>query len=263
MIESGIVGLERDTELMELACLIWQAHPVEAQEFLTRDSRRLTPGQIAQLPGAIDWESSEEVSWLRGAWGKTVSELDTSERTATTLLVLALGPIGSAQLPDQALSLWINCLGNGGYQGLVQALIATEASDDGRRRLWRLVASLNPAPTPTELIDLGIRVLPMAAAPETAAAVNNDLESICNRLGDQESRLGTAKLLLATIPSCSSVTIKTNLARLAFGLGTHAALSAVDESKLSDDDVQVIADAFGKGRELTKLKSRFEKLERS
>lgn len=263
MVELGIVGLERDAELIELACLIWQAHPVEAQEFFTRDSRRLTPSQIAQLPGAISWESPEEVGWLRGAWGKTISELDASERTATTLLVLALGPVGNAQLPDQALSLWINCLGNGGFQGLVQALMSNEASDDGRRRLWRQVDSLNPAPTPTELINLSIRVLPMAAAPETAAAVNNDLESICTRLGDQERRLAAAKLLLATIPSCSSVTIKTNLARLAFGLGTHAALSAVDESTLSDDDLQVIADTFGKGRELTKLKSRFEKLERS
>lgn len=263
MLESGVVGHEREVELMELACLIWQTHPIEAQQFLMSKSRKLTPSQIAQLPGAISWESTEEVGWLKGAWGKAVPALDTSERTATTLLVLALGAVGSAKLPDQALSLWISCLGVGGYQVLVQALLSSDTTDDGRRRLWRQVASLKPAPAPDELINLSVRMLPLATAPETTAAVNNDLESICNRLSDQESRLTTSKLLLGTISGCSSVTIKTNLARLAFSLGTQAALSGVDESALSEDDLQIIGDVFGKGRELTKLKARFEKLPRA
>lgn len=56
---------------------------------------------------------------------------------------------------------------------------------------------------------------------------------------------------------------KNNLARLAFALGTHAALSGVDESALSEEDMQIIGDVFGKGRELTKLRSRFEKQERT
>lgn len=263
MLESGNVGHEREVELMELACLIWQTHPIEAQQFLMSKSRKLTPSQIAQLPAAISWESTEEVGWLKGAWEKAVPALDTSERTATTLLVLALRAVGSAKSPDQTLSLWISCLGVDGYQVLVQALLSSDATDDGRRRLWRQVASLKPAPAPDELINLSVRILPLATAPETAAAINNDLESICNRLGDQESRLATSKLLLATISGCSSVTTKTNLARLAFSLGTQAALSGVDESTLSEDDLQIIGDVFGKGRELTKLKTRFEKLPRA
>lgn len=263
MLTSGVVGQERDVELVELACLIWQTHPVEAEQFMATNSRKFTPSQIAQLPVAISWESTEEVDWLKVAWEKAAAALETSERAATTVLVLALGAVGSAQLPDQALSLWVNCLGADGYQVLAQALLSSDPTDDGRRRLWRQVLSLRPSPAPNELIHLSIRMLPLAAAPETAAAVNNDLESICNRLSDQESRLATSKLLLTTISSCSSMTIKNNLARLAFALGTHAALSGVDESALSEDDMQIIGDVFGKGRELTKLRSRFEKQERT
>ncbi|MNC76234.1 hypothetical protein D3C81_2059330 [compost metagenome] len=49
------------------------------------------------------------------------------------------------------------------------------------------------------------------------------------------------------------------MARLSYSLGTHAALASVDASTLSEEDMQVISDTFGKGRELTKLKSRFDK----
>ncbi|MNR18208.1 hypothetical protein D3C85_1349260 [compost metagenome] len=112
---------------------------------------------------------------------------------------------------------------------------------------------------PQELIDLGIRILELGSAPETASAVNENLESFCVRLTNQESKLATAHTLLRTLPRCSSIKIKTNMARLSYSLGTHAALASVDASTLSEEDMQVISDTFGKGRELTKLKSRFDK----
>ncbi|MNI99396.1 hypothetical protein D3C73_1584730 [compost metagenome] len=57
------------------------------------------------------------------------------------------------------------------------------------------------------------------------------------------------------------MTIKANLAQLSHQLGTQAVLQSVDETTLNEDDLQVIAESFGKGRELTKLQKRFAKLD--
>ncbi|MNF97374.1 hypothetical protein D3C84_802020 [compost metagenome] len=188
-----------------------------------------------------------------------MSVLDLPQSVASTFEVLALAHSGTVDAPDQLLSLWSKCLDKTAYRVLAQTLLTAEATDDGRRRIWRQITSLDPMQAPQELIDLGIRILELGSAPETASAVNENLESFCVRLTNQESKLATAHTLLRTLPRCSSIKIKTNMARLSYSLGTHAALASVDASTLSEEDMQVISDTFGKGRELTKLKSRFDK----
>ncbi|MNE51515.1 hypothetical protein D3C80_1461470 [compost metagenome] len=199
------------------------------------------------------------MAWLAAAWKKAVSVLDLPQSVASTFEVLALAHSGTVDAPDQLLSLWSKCLDKTAYRVLAQTLLTAEATDDGRRRIWRQITSLDPMQAPQELIDLGIRILELGSAPETASAVNENLESFCVRLTNQESKLATAHTLLRTLPRCSSIKIKTNMARLSYSLGTHAALASVDASTLSEEDMQVISDTFGKGRELTKLKSRFDK----
>lgn len=259
MITAKRVPAEREAELLEFACQVWQTHPAEAEHFFTCAARRLSPSQIVLLPTPISWDSEQEVALLAAAWKKAVSVLNLPQSVASTLEVLALGHTGTVDAPDQVLSLWSKCLDKTAYQVLAQTILTVEATDDGRRRLWRQITSLDPMPAPQELIDLGIRILALGSAPEAASVVNDNLESFCVRLANQESKLATAHTFLRTLPRCSSIKIKTNLARLSYSLGTHAALASVDASTLSEGDMQIISDAFGKGRELTKLKSRFEK----
>ncbi|UIN53872.1 hypothetical protein [Pseudomonas kribbensis] len=152
--------------------------------------------------------------WPGVAWKKAVSVLDLPQSVASTFEVLALAHSGTADAPDQLLSLWSKCLDKTAYRVLAQTLLTAEAIDDGRRRIWRQITSLDPMEAPQGLIDLGMRVLALGSAPETASAVNENLESICVRLTNQESELATAHTLLRTLPRCSSIKIKTNLARI-------------------------------------------------
>lgn len=259
MITAKRVTADREVELIELACQVWQTHPAEAEHFFSTAARSLSPNQIVLLSTPIGWNSEQEVAWLADAWKKAVSVLDLPQSVASTLELLALGHSGTVDAPDQVLSLWLKCLDKTAYKVLAQTLLSVEATDDGRRRLWRQITSLDPTPSPQKLIELGIQILTLDKAPEAASAVNDNLESLCGRLTNQESKLATAQILLKTLPQCSSIKIKTSLARLSYSLGTHAALASVDASIVSEEDMQIITDTFGKGRELTRLKSRFDK----
>lgn len=260
MLNAGIVGAEHESELLEVACLIWRTHPTEAEAFLARTSGTLTAAQIAALPDAIGWETTDEVDWLAQAWNNAIQNLNLAERLDATLQILAKGQFGSTELPDQGLTLWTRSLGNHAYEVLKQAVLAPEITDEGRRRLWRQIVTLSTKPAPKDLINLTVQILLLTSVPETAAAVTSELEKIALQLTDQADRYNIAVLLLKNIPQCSSMTIKANLALLAHQLGTQAVLQSVDETALNEDDLQVIAESFGKGRELTKLQRRFAKL---
>ncbi|MNO90086.1 hypothetical protein D3C76_815860 [compost metagenome] len=260
MLSAGIVGAEDERELLEVACLIWQTHPAEAEAFLAHTSGTLTAVQIAALPDAINWETTEEVDWLIGAWSNAVQNLNLSERLVATLQILAKGQFGTNELPDHGLTLWARSLDEHANDVLNQAVLSPEITDEGRRRLWRQIISLSTKPAAKDLINLAVQILPIKSAPETAAAVTSELEKIALQLTDQADRYNIAVLLLKSIPQCSSMTIKANLAQLAHQLGTQAVLQSVDETTLNEDDLQVIAGSFGKGRELTKLQKRFAKL---
>lgn len=153
MITAKRVPADREAELIEFACQVWQTHPAEAEHFFTTAAMHLS-----LLPTPICWDSEQEVAWLAAAWKKAVSVLDLPQSAASTLEVLALGRPGSVEAPDQLLSLWLTCLDKTAYQVLEQTPHTVEATDDGRRRLSRQIISLDPTPSPQELIELGIRI---------------------------------------------------------------------------------------------------------
>jgi len=257
MLHAGIVGAEHENALMEIANLIWRTHPAEAEQFLARTTGALPADQIAAMPDMINWEATSEVEWLERVWMNAAQNLAPTERVAATLQIVAKGQVGTSELPDHGLTLWRKSLGEDAYAVLKQAVLSPEIADQGRRRLWRQISSLSSKPVIRELINLAISLTILPSAPETTAAANEELEKLCLQLADQSSRFDIASLLLNNLPKCSSMTIKANLARLAHQLGTHAVLREVDASTLTHDDLQVIAEIFGKGRELTNLQRRF------
>ncbi|WP_449104360.1 KAP family P-loop NTPase fold protein [Pseudomonas veronii] len=258
MLHAGIVGVEHEKALIEVACLIWQNRPSEAEEFLARTTVALPIDQVAAMPDVINWGEAKEVEWLERVWKNAAHNLALTERTAATLQIVAKGQIGTSDIPDQGLTLWTKSLGEHAYPILKQTVLVSEVSDQLRRRLWRQIFSLSSKPVVRELINLAVNLLTLPSAPETTAAASEELEKLCLQLADQGSRYDVALLFLKSLPQCSSMAIKANLARLAYQLGTHAVLREVDASTLSHEDLQVVAEKFGKGRELTRLQKRFD-----
>ncbi len=259
MLHSGIVGAEHKDELIEVANLIWRNHPAEAEEFLAHTSGAFLPGQVAAMPDVIDWEASNEVERLGRVWENAAQNLAPNERVEATIQIVAKGEIGASELPDQGLTLWAQSLGEHAYVVLHQAVLDSEVIDQGRRRLWRQILSLNSKPAAREIINLAMRILSVPSSPETVDAISQELEEICHQLPDQDSRYSVALLLMKTLPHSSSLAVKANLARLAQQLGTKAVLKDVDVLTLSRDDLQIIADKFGRVREFTKLQERFDR----
>jgi hypothetical protein len=258
MLHARIVGVEHEKVLIEVACLIWQTRPAEAEEFLARTTGALSADQIAAMSNVINWGEANEVAWLEKTWKNAAQNLAPAERITATLQIVAKGQIGTSELPDQGLTLWTQSLGEHAYEVLNLAVIGSDVIDQGRRRLWRQISSLSTKPAVQELINLAVRILQLPSATETADVVSQDLEKLCQQFTDQGSRYNVAALLLKSLPQCLSIAIKANLARLAHQLGTQAVLGDVDASALGVDDLQVIAEIFGKGRELTKLQKRFD-----
>ena len=258
MLRASLVGAEHEQVLIEIACLIWHSHPAEAEEFLARTAGTIPVDQLAILPDAINWNEPSEVKWLESAWQNASKNQGWPERLAATLQIVAKGSIGTSELPDQGLTLWTLSLGGNAYEVLKQSVLSTDVTDQGRRRLWRQIMSLRTSQPPQELIKLATSLLALPSAPETADAVSGDLAQLCLQITDQDVRYRVATVLLSSLPPCSSMAIKTNLAQLAFQLGTQAVLQDVDESTLGPQDLEVIESKFGKGRELTKLQKRVE-----
>ncbi|MFZ5957223.1 KAP family P-loop NTPase fold protein [Pseudomonas knackmussii] len=258
MLNTRLVGAENEKALIEVACIIWQSHPAEAQEFLARTTVALPVDQLAMLPGVINLGEASEVEWLERAWRNASKNLGSAERQAATLQIVAKAPISTNELPDQGLTLWALSLGKNSYEVLKQSVLTTEVADQSRRRLWRQILSLSAVQPAQELINLAIRLLVLPSAPETADSVSEDLKQLCQQVTDQDIRYRAATALLSCLPQCSSMAIKANLAHLALELGTQAVLRDVDASILGQQDLEVIEGRFGKGRELNKLKKRFE-----
>nr|WP_249330119.1 P-loop NTPase fold protein [Stutzerimonas balearica] len=258
MLSAGLVGAENGATLIEVACIIWHNHPAEAESFLARTTAALSVEQLAKLPDVIHWSEAREVQWLKRAWTNAAKNQAPPERLAATLQIVAKGPIGTSELPDQGLTLWALSLDGNAYEALKQSVLSSEVADQGRRRLWRQILSLSTLPSPQELINLATHLLVLPSASETADAVSEDLKQLCLQITDQDIRYRVATVLLGCLPQCPSMAIKTSLAQLAFQLGTQAVLRDVDASKLDQQDLEVIEGKFGKGRELSKLQKRYE-----
>ena len=257
ILSAGLVGAENGAILSEVACIIWHNHPAEAESFLARTTVALSVDQLAKLPDVIHWSEAHEVEWLKNAWANAAKNQSPPERLAATLQIVAKGPIGTSELPDQGLTLWALSLGAGAYEVFKQSVLSTEVADQGRRRLWRQLLSLRTVQPPQELIDLATHILALPSAPEAADAVSEDLKQLCSLITDQDIRYRSATALLNCLPQCPSMAIKANLAQLAFQLGSQAVLRDVDAANLSQQDLEVIEGKFGKGRELSKLQKRF------
>lgn len=260
MIQAGLAESESPSALVELACIIWQTHSAEAHPFLTHTAAPLTPAQIVALPDAVDWENSEEIAMLEEVWANLASHLDTSDTVITTHQLLAKGPLGSSNLPDQGLTLWAKALGVSAYSALKEAVSNEAIADEGRRRLWRQMTSLPTQPQLRDLINLACKILPSSDAPQTVNQVAQDLDAIMQRLPDQSSKLEASQQLMRTLPRCSSLTTKQALAKHAFDYGTTAVLTSVDAATLNEADIEAIEAVFGKKlNEVKALKRRFAK----
>lgn len=260
ILSTGLIGAENEATLSEVACIIWHNHPAEAESFLARTNVALSVDQLAKLPDVIHWSEAPEVEWLKNAWSNAAKNQSPPERLAATLQIVAKGVIGAGELPDQGLTLWTQSLGAGAYEMLKQSVLSAEVSDQGRRRLWRQLLSLrSEQQSPQELIILATQILVLPSASEAAHAVSEDLKQLCSQITDQDIRYRSAIALLNSLPQCPSMVIKANLAQLAFQLGSQAVLRDVIAANLSQQDFEVIADKFGKSRELSKLQDRFRK----
>ncbi|WP_115086635.1 hypothetical protein [Pseudomonas wadenswilerensis] len=260
MIDDGIVDSAQQSVLTSLACAVWQTHAAEAETFLVNCKATFTGAQVAALPDTIQWSSDEEIARLEKVWGNLATKLTAVEQVGATYLILGKGQLRRSNLPDQCLTLWTRSLGKQAFQIVKQALLAGAVADDGRRRLWRQITSLAERPNDLELLEVAVLLLELADAPETGSAVITDLKQIAERFSDQAQRYDIAKVLLLHLPRCASMAVKAHLAVLAYQLGSSAVLKTVDAASLGESDLKVIADKFGKSRELTSLRKRFEKL---
>ncbi|ANI60480.1 KAP family P-loop NTPase fold protein [Pseudomonas sp. GR 6-02] len=260
MIEVGIVAPTHQPELITLACTVWQKHSAEAETFLAHTKASLTAAQVATLADAINWELEEEVERLEQIWNNVSQGLTAEEQRAATLLILAKGQqLGKTDLPDQCLSIWTRSLGMKAYSVLEQVMFGNGVTDATQRRLWRQIISLTQKPPAMALVELALKILEQASAPEVSAAVNPELKSITQHFTDQAERSGVASLLLKHVPRCPSIATKTNLADLAHSLGSPAVLKTVDATSLTEDDLKAIAEKFGEGRDMKSLRKRFDK----
>ena len=259
MINVGIVAYTRQPELIALACIIWQTHNVEADTFLAQTQAPLSAVQIATLADAINWEQEEEIERLERIWKNIAGVLNEEEQSTATQLIVAKGQLGRSELPDQCLSIWARSLGPKAYSVLTQVILSSGVVDSTQRRLWRQISSLAERPPAMAIIELALKILEQPSVPEVSTVINSELKSITQQFCDQTERSGVASLLLKHLPRCPSMATKANLADLAHSLGSPAVLKAVDAMSLTEDDLQVIAQKFGEGKEMKSLRKRFEK----
>lgn len=261
MLADEVIPDTLSSNLVEIACAVWKHKPVEAVAFLCSGEVEMSAAQIKGLAANIDYNDIEEVDLLERVWSAMTPNLSISEDEEITKAVLALDKRGTTADPDLILTLWCRALGAEAHNNLEKLLRAPDTNDEQRSRLFHQILRDEGGCSEDEskkIPTLALMLLKIVDSPHTWAAVDKHRVDINKHFLTQDDRLIYARLLLNELANGASDTAKGHMVEWAKTLGTEAVLKDTQPDGLSEGDITIIQNVFGKSRPMTGLLKRWK-----
>lgn len=263
MLRDGLVDdVEgRSSRLLKLALQIWPHYRDPTASVLMSLTVSPSGAEIANLMDPIDVSKQDEFKCLQAIWTHWALAADAPTHEAALRGILAKPAKGTEAEPDLCLGAWLDA-SKQSETLLESGLLDTALSDSQLHRLWQQVTRL-PGLSP----EFFGRVLPSLVGSQKATqvldSVLESLDEIQQRFSSQTDRSKLAKAALDAFLACRTREGKVRLANWLKDLGgeSHVREYAKGESKISDDDAEVLASMFPAEKRLLTKQRQEEKVD--
>ena len=253
MLERELVPSNLRTAVIESACATWSKNPESAIETFEDDYGDLTPGQAADLLDCLDWTNEENQALLSRAWAAVAQSQSTEALHQTTNKILEKGLSGPKSEPDRGLRFWLDALDVKIHDILKSSITQPQINDTHRNRLWQQATHRIEALGSAFFVEVIPRIAVLSSIEETANSMFDDYDRVSAVLGSSDNRTELSQRLMENFHEVATNTVKSHIASWCKRLSGEASLQQLTPETLTDADLSILKNCFGRTSVLRKL----------